>query len=249
MRFKTVQLRFYGDLIDFLADADPLVERTFDVAPSVKDTIEACGVPHPEVDLILVDGDPAGWGRLLEDGNRIAVYPRFRTFDVSAVSAVHIDLPEPRFLLDVHLGTLSRYLRLLGFDTEAPEHAEDAALATQAAATGRILLTRDLGLLKRSIVRHGYFLRSPDPVMQAVEVVRYFELAADLEPFTRCMACNGEIGEADAADARKQVPSGVTRNHETFRRCAACERLYWEGTHFDRLEELVTTIRLLVARR
>ena len=248
MRFKAVELRFYGDLVDFLAHGHPIAERTFDVPPSVKDTIEACGVPHPEVDLILMDGESVGWDRLLEDGSRIAVYPRFRAFDVAGLSAVHVDPPQPRFLLDVHLGTLARYLRLLGFDAEAPEGAHDEELATHSAATDRILLTRDLGLLKRSIVRYGHFLRSPDPVVQAVEVVRHYDLGDAAAPFARCMMCNGLIDPVAAADVQGAVPPRVRRRHDEFRRCRQCGRCYWEGSHHPRLQALVDEICLLAGR-
>jgi uncharacterized protein with PIN domain len=249
MRYKTAELRFYGDLIDFLPDGKPVVERTFDVSPSVKDTIEACGVPHPEVDLVLVDGEPVGWEHAVVDGERIAVYPRFRAFDIAGLSAVHVPpLPEVRFLVDVHLGTLTRYLRLLGFDAIQPD-ADDGELADLSVREARNLLTRDLGLLKRTVVRHGYFVRSSDPLMQAVEVVRYFDLDEDVSPFTRCMECNGRIVPVATADAVDRVPPGVRRNHDRFRECAECGRLYWEGTHFGRLEEIVASVRVLARRR
>ncbi len=250
MRYKTADVRFFGDLVDFLPSREPVVQRTFDVSPSVKDTIEACGVPHTEVDLVLVDGQSVGWEHAVRDGEYISVYPRFRTFDIAGLSAVHIPLlAEPRFVLDVHLGTLSRYLRLLGFDATQPAAADDDELAARSAREARALLTRDLGLLKRMVVRHGYFIRSSDPLTQCVEVVRYFDAADAIAPFTRCMECNGMIGAVEKEQIADRLPPRVRHSHDRITQCADCGRLYWQGSHHHRLEEIVARVRVLAGLR
>lgn len=245
LRFKTVELRFYGDLVDFVPGGSVEVERTFDVSPSIKDMIEACGVPHPEVDMVLVDGEPVGWDHAVCDGERISVYPRFRGLDVSAVSPVHVDLrANPRFVLDGHLGKLARHLRLVGVDALQPD-VEAAELAELAYHDDRALLTRHVELLKRSMVRHGYFVRASDPVLQCAEVVRYFDLGGVFAPFTRCTACNGLIESATDAEIESGVPPGVRRRHNRFRRCNACGRMYWEGSHYRELVHVVDTLKRL----
>ena len=250
MRFKTAELRFFGDLVDLVPGRLPVMERTFDVSPSVKDMIESCGVPHPEVDLVLVDGDSVGWGHAVRDGELISVYPRFHSFDVAELSAVHVPPPsEHRFVLDVHLSALARYLRLLGLDTLTPPGALDSELAAISTGERRWLLTRNLGLLKRSIVRHGYFVRSQEPLEQCVEVVRYFELGEELVPFTRCMECNGTIGPVPMEQVRERLPRRVLANHDAFRQCSDCERTYWRGSHYGRLEEIVESVRYRAERR
>jgi uncharacterized protein len=237
----TVEVRCYGELNDFLPA--PRRQRSFrhDCGPgsAVKDTLESLGVPHPEIDLILVNGQPAGFGCPLAAGDRVAVYPRFRRLDVSGISPVHVPLPaECRFLLDGHLGRLARYLRLLGCDAAHDARADDADLAARAAREGRILLTRDLDLLRRAAVQRGYRVRSTDPERQTTEVMQQFDLAGRVAPFTRCLPC-GERLVAAPADAATRVPAGVAARHRDYRQCPGCGRLYWAGSHYRRLADLV----------
>jgi hypothetical protein len=242
----TVEIRCYAELNDFLPASrrQRAFAHFFSRAGSVKDTLESLGVPHPEIDLILVNGEPAGFDRLLASGDRVAAFPPFRRLDVSAVSPVHLPLPpEAHFLLDGHLGRLARHLRLLGIAADHQAEADDAGLAAAAAAGDRILLTRDLDLLKRTIVRRGYRVRATDPFDQAAEVVRRFDLAGRLAPFTRCLPCGACLEEATAQEAAGRVPPGVASRHADYRRCPACGRLYWAGSHYRRLAALVDRIR------
>lgn len=240
------EIRCYAELNDFLPE--PRRGRAFlhpfTVPGSVKDALESLGVPHPEIDLLLVNGESASFDRLLVDGDRVAAYPRFRRIDVSAVSPVHVPLPEdPRFALDGHLGRLARYLRLLGFDAAHQPQAEDEALARRAAAEGRILLTRDLNLLKRRVVRLGYRVRSTRPRRQLVEVVEQFSLADRCRPFTRCLACGESLAAALPAEVAARVPAGVAARHRVFHACPGCGRVYWPGSHHRRLSALVEEAR------
>lgn len=241
----SAEFRCYAELNDFL----PLPRRqraftyAFRVPGSVKDALESLGVPHPEVDLLLVNGEPAGYDRLLADGDRVTAFPLFRHLDISAISPVHVAPGEPRFTLDGHLGRLARYLRLLGFDAAHQPQAEDADLAARAAAEDRILLTRDLDLLKRRVVRRGYRVRNTDPHRQAVEVVRRFALAEQFAPFTRCLACGECLLPATAEEVAGRVPPGVAAHHPAFHRCPGCGRVYWPGSHHRRLSSLVEEVR------
>jgi len=129
-------------------------------------------VPHTEIDLILVDGRSVRFDRRLRGGERIAVYPEFERFDISPLHRLRPKpLREPRFVADVHLGTLARFLRLLGFDTRYGNGLDDAELAAITSREKRILLTRDVGLLKRRAVVRGQWLRSHDPERQVEEIV------------------------------------------------------------------------------
>ncbi|MBN2113429.1 MAG: Mut7-C ubiquitin/RNAse domain-containing protein [Acidimicrobiia bacterium] len=240
-------IRCYAELNDFLPPSrrQAAFVYAFSVPGSVKDALESLGVPHPEIGLILVNGEPAGFDRLLASGDRVAAYPRFRTLDVSGISPVHLaPLAEPRFLLDGHLGRLARYLRLLGCDAAHRPQAEDAELAARATAEDRILLTRDLDLLKRSVVRRGYRVRATDPFAQAVEVLRYFDLVESVAPFTRCLPCGERLGPLPATAAAPRVPPAVAARHTDFRHCPGCGRVYWAGTHHSRLAALVERLRL-----
>lgn len=230
------RFRFYAELNDFLpaSKRQREIEYRFDGAPSIKDAIEAQGVPHPEVDLIVVADASVGFDYHLESGDRVAVYPVFEGLDISPILRLRAHpLRETRFVVDVHLGRLARYLRLLGFDTRC-----GSDLVAIQRDERRIILTRDRDLLKANEVTHGYWVRSVDPDEQLDEVVARFDLAGRLTPFARCLVCNGSIGPADAS-AVAGVPPRARRRHDEFFQCADCGRVYWKGTHYDRLVRII----------
>ncbi len=244
-RGRSATFRFYEELNDFLPRAWRKTEfdYVFKGTPSVKDTIEAIGVPHPEIDLILVDGESVGFGHLLRGGERVAVYPMFERFDITALTHLRPQpLREPRFVLDVHLGKLARYLRLLGFDTIYERDYRDATIAAISSGERRILLTRDRGLLKRSEVDRGYWLRSTEPRLQIAEVVRAFDLHKAVRMFTRCMVCNHSLETVPEASVRHDLPAGLRGQFGRISSCAGCGRLYWPGSHYDRLTNLVSQV-------
>jgi hypothetical protein len=208
--------------------------------PSVKDTIEAIGVPHTEVDVILVDGRSVGFGHLLNGGERVAVYPVFERFDVSPVTRLRpAPLRVTRFVADVHLGSLARTLRLLGFDTLWERDLTDEVIIEIARGEQRIILTRDKGILKDGRVTHGYWLRSTDPLRQMEEVVSALDLARRIDPYTRCMACNGDLQPVERSEVAHVVPLQVFLVYREFKQCQRCQRVYWKGSHLRRLDEIV----------
>lgn len=236
--------RFYAGLNDFL----PVEARhaevwyTFTGRPAVKDAIEALGVPHPEVALLLANGTPVDFGHPLCDEDRIAVFPHF--FLLSAANTLQPALPvPPAFLLDVHLRRLARYLRMLGFDAAYDPFAGDDALARQAHAEGRVLLTRDRGLLKRSLVVHGYFVRARHPGGQLREVVDRFALRDWMAPFTRCLDCNTRLRPVEKDAVSGRLPERVRDVFDAFMRCPSCDRVYWKGSHYERMQHLVAACR------
>jgi uncharacterized protein with PIN domain len=240
------EFRFYEELNDYLRPEQRKrsIRREIAGTPSVKDAIEALGVPHTEIDLILVDGRSVRFDRRLRGGERIAVYPEFERFDITPIHRLRPKpLRTPRFVADVHLGTLARYLRLLGFDTLYGNDFEDDELARLTARERRILLTRDVGLLKRKAVVRGQWLRSRDPERQVEEIVEALQLKRAFRPFARCMTCNGSLAVVARADVAAVVPPGVYRRFRMFKRCEDCQRVYWRGTHFTRLQRLVAQLR------
>jgi uncharacterized protein with PIN domain len=237
-----VHFRFYEELNDFLPPARR--KRDFAVPynrASVKDMIESVGVPHTEVDLILANGVSVDFSYLVRPGDRISVYPEFESFDIAGLTRLRPEpLRQPRFVLDTHLGKLARYLRLLGFDVLYSNTYSDAELAAISAdGDKRILLTRDHGLLKRVQVTHGYFVRETAPEKQVLEVLRRFDLKRRVRPFTRCLQCNGELRRAPVEEIADRVPPGVVRDFDVFSVCPDCGRVYWAGSHYDRLRGIV----------
>jgi uncharacterized protein len=151
-------------------------------------------------------------------------------------------LRDPRFVLDAHLGKLAGYLRLLGFDTLYRNDYDDATLARISSDEHRILLTRDRGLLKRSMVTHGYYVRETDPQRQAIEVLRRFDLHRSIMPFHRCIRCNGVLRAADKSAIRAALPPRTSEYYDEFRVCDHCGKIYWKGSHYQRLLDFVALV-------
>ncbi|MGZ4810540.1 MAG: Mut7-C RNAse domain-containing protein, partial [Thermoanaerobaculia bacterium] len=243
--------RFYGPLNDFLSSDRRHVPwlRRVDGHPSVKDLIESLGVPHPEIDLVLANGASVAFDYIVRDGDRIAVFPQFVTVDVGTLTRVRPrPLDQVRFVADVHLGKLARYLRLAGLDTAYRADADDAALADIADREQRILLTRDLGLLKRRAVAHGYFIRDTQPQRQFVEVLRRFGPLA-LQPFSRCLRCNGVLSEVPKSAVDATLLPRTRQHYHRFEMCRGCGRVYWKGSHWERLTHTIDAARDEADRR
>ncbi|MGM0498034.1 MAG: Mut7-C RNAse domain-containing protein, partial [Bacteroidota bacterium] len=191
---KTASIRFYEELNDFLPKEKikkDIVFHFFD-QPTVKDIIESFGVPHTEVDLILVNGKSVEFDYHIKPQDRISVYPKFESLDIQEITKLRQrPLRNIKFILDVHLGKLAKYLRLLGFDTIYQNKMDDASIVNQSKTEHRIILTRDIGILKHNEVQHGYYVRSDDPKKQIKEIIQRFDLKDSIDPFSRCLECNG----------------------------------------------------------
>jgi uncharacterized protein with PIN domain len=236
------EFRFYEELNDFLPPArrKRAFAYAFNGTPSVKDAIEAIGVPHSEVDLVLVDGESVDFTTRLTGGERVAVYPVFERLDISSVTRLRArPLRLTRFVLDVHLGKLARYLRLLGFDTRYRNDYDDATIIGLARVESRIILTRDRGLLKHGAVTHGYWVRATAPRQQLAEIVRVFDLGGSARPFTRCIRCNGELQEVPKSEVAERLPPRVRAHFEDFVQCPQCAAVYWPGSHYDHMRKMV----------
>lgn len=239
--------RFYGNLNDFLLLDRRQVEFAHFIKDqaSIKDTIEAIGIPHPEISLMIVNGESVGFDYLIQPGDRISVYPRFTTLDVTALSQVQPPpLVQSRFVLDVHLGKLATYLRLLGFDALYRNDYNDEELAQISSQEQRILLTQDRGLLKRSIVTYGYAVRSDHPEEQITEVMERFQLYPLSAPFQRCPRCNGKLICVDKAAIQNQLPDDTRLYYDKFTQCQNCQKIYWEGAHYERIRSLIDRTNL-----
>ena len=239
---QQASFRFYAELNDLL----PLPKRglcfshAFEATASVKDTVEAFGIPHTEVDLILANGETVTFSYLVRDGDRISVYPVFRSLDLGPLTRF-----QPRsggemyFVLDTHLGKLAAYLRMLGFDSVYRNNCRDEELAHVSADQQRTLLSRDRGLLKRSLVTRGYLVREAQPREQLVEVLRRFNLSGSVAPFRRCLDCNTLLQAVPQDLISHLLPPKTRKHYDEFRVCPGCDRLYWKGSHYQRMEVLI----------
>ncbi len=237
-----VQLRFYEELNDFLAPALRKVafSHTYDRRASVKDMIESFGVPHTEVDIILVNGDSVDFSYIVQDGDRISVYPVFESLDVSPLVRLRpAPLRSPAFVLDSNLGRLARYLRLLGFDCLYQNDYDDETVAGIADREQRIVLTRDRALLQRKLITHGYFVREVRPRLQVKEVLARFDLYWLVTPFNRCTRCNGELQAIDKQTIEELLEPKTRKYFDTFRICTTCGQIYWQGSHHARSLRLI----------
>jgi len=239
-----IRLSFHGDLSVFLRSkaGDAVIERPLAEKTSVKDLIESCGVPHPEVDLILVNEQVVGFDHTMANSAKVAVFPvenRGTFHTEQRLQTVSIS----RFVADGHLGALTRNLRLLGFDVAYDQNADDRQLLEVMARENRALLTRDRRLLMHGIVQHGYYPRSHNADEQTIEVVRRFDLSELIAPFTRCLRCNAPLEDATKAEIVDKLEPLTKIYYDQFRRCPGCKQIYWSGSHFPKLQRRVEEIR------
>lgn len=232
---KNVYLRFYEELNDFLPTAKKKTrfECVFIDRTSVKDLIESAGVPHTEVDMILVNGKSVSFDYLINDKDDISVYPVFESFDIDNVQHLRPKaLRNPKFICDVHLGKLAKYLRMLGVDTDYYNVISDVDIVKISLNERRTILTRHSGLLKIKVVTHGYYIRNTNPIKQAGEVISRFQLEKSLKYFSRCLKCNSLISPIDKEFILDSIPKKVKESQSEYFICKNCEKIFWKGTHY-----------------
>ena len=246
----TIRLTFHGDLGFFRGSrlSGEIAERTLCGKTSVKDVIESCGVPHPEVGLILLDGQPVNFAHVVEENAIIDVYSVRSLPTQSEKHRLQIHFNK-RFVADGHLGKLARNLRLLGFDVAYDRQAQDRQLLGVMESENRALLTRDRRLLMHAIVKAGYCPRSQNADEQTIEVIRRFDLFDSIAPFTRCLRCNAPLQEVAKADVIEKLEPLTKIYYERFRRCTGCGQIYWAGSHFSKLQKRLDEIRARFAPR
>lgn len=237
--------RFHGGLNDFLPrqQRHSAIEHVFSWRASVKDMLESLGPPHTEVSLLTANDVSVGFDHIVQDGDVIDAW------DVAAAppraDAVILVPPyphRPRFVLDQHLGRSAAYLRLLGFDTLYRNDYDDEELARVSDEEVRILLTRDIGLLKRGRVTYGYFVRSTDPLVSLREIARRFQLGPHVQPYRLCMKCNGVLAQVEKSQILALIPADTAAAFQMFHQCQSCGQVYWKGAHHSKMEKLVQEV-------
>ncbi len=245
----SANIRFHGACKDFLdrKSLNTTIHYLFNDPPSIKDCIEAIGIPHPEVGAISINNRWVTFKNLLTDGDSVEVFPN----PWPPVSP-HMALPfkpkgEIKFLLDVHLGGLARYLRMAGFDC-MHEHEDygDQWLAEISAQENRILLTRDIGLLKRAVVEQARWVRNIITEAQFCEIVQHYDLSLHFQALTRCIKCNGHIENIDKSKVKDNIPEGVYSKQSQFRICNLCQQIYWKGSHYDKMQDILRAAKTTI---
>lgn len=243
----TVTIRAYAELNDFLPRyrRQKSFQYPMNGGNSLKHLIESAGIPHTEIEVVLVNGRSVGLDATVEDGDRVSLYPVFESIDVKSLVKLR---PEPlrktRFVLDVHLGKLALILRLLGFDAQFPGDVPDEELAAISAEEDRILLTRDTMLLKRSIVTHGCYIHSQDPEEQAAEVLNRLDLRDSVKPFTRCPDCGSPLEPVSKECVLDRLEPLTKKYYDEFSICVECGKVYWKGSHFQPLLDLLDRLNV-----
>ena len=240
--YKTVQLRFYAELNNFLPQnkRQTCFAYSFPGPITVKEIIESMKVPPAEVDLILVNSKPVDFDYHVNESDYISVYPVFEHFDIHDVSKLRkTPLRSSKFILDAHLGKLAKYLRMFGFDTLYKNDYSDAALRKIAGEESRIILTRDKNLLNHKEVTHGYYVRAVLPKEQLSEIIVKFDLYSQFNPFTRCINCNRPLLKAEKTEIHDKVDADTWRIFDEFYMCLECNKIYWRGSHYDHMQEFI----------
>jgi hypothetical protein len=221
---------FVEELNDFLPHPYKNIPFSLQFAPhqSTKHLIESLGVPHTEIGRVQVNGQSWEIDLRLHEGDQVMVFPANGALE-----------GEARFVLDNHLGQLATYLRMLGFDSLYRNDYQDEELATVAVAEQRVLLTRDRRLLMRKTIRHGYCIHQTDPRRQAGEVLRRFRLVEQVKPFQRCLRCNSSLEVVSKADVYERLEPLTKIYYEEFRICPACNQVYWKGSHYEHMLEMI----------
>ncbi|MFD1186155.1 Mut7-C RNAse domain-containing protein [Pontibacter rugosus] len=242
---NTASFRFHGALQDFLKkrERDQTISYTFKGAPAVKDAIEAMGVPHPEVDVILLNKKPATLQQAISAGDEVDVFPVDAKYNWPVGYSFSKNHPAPkRFILDVHLGTLAKSMRMLGVKTYYQTDLSDNTIAQLAQEQQLVVLTRDIGLLKQKVITWGYWLRSQHTQEQLEEVIRRFDLWDSFSPFRLCLECNTPVLAVDKECIMEQLPPKTRLYFNEFYQCPSCKRVYWKGSHYDRMQGFIAQL-------
>ena len=235
---------FHGAANDFLQQGhrDTLFTHTFDWKASIKDMVESLGPPHTEIEVILMNGESVELDAIVLPDAHIEVYSHGETDTNDKIIITPPPPLPPRFILDTHLGRLANYLRMMGFDTLYRNDYPDDELAEVSNAEDRILLTRDIGVLKRSLVTYGHWMRETDPKRQIIEVMRRYDLTDHVVPFHRCIKCNGTLHAVDKDDIRDSIPENSATHYDEFHQCDSCEQVYWKGSHYEKMQAFMTEL-------
>lgn len=239
---RTACFEFFNSLNDFLipVNKNKIIEYNFYGTPAIKDAIEAIGIPHTEVDVIIVNNLPVDFFYKLHHDDKVEIYPVNANTKFSKSFSLTPRLSYPlAFVADVHLGKLAKALRILGFDTSYQNCFSDKLIVEIAEKEDCIVLTRNVGLLKHKSVKWGYWLRSQMVERQLEEVVSRYNLLPEVSLFKRCLSCNGRIEEVAKEAVSEKLLLKTNQYFDEFFQCASCKKVYWKGSHYENMLQMV----------
>ena len=245
MNFPCVYLTFHNDLQMLLkkSQAGKVVKYALKRRASLKDIIESQGVPHTEVAQILLGNKELGFAFIPVGGEDIDIFPFSEEISVFNSTLLR---PQPmsslKFMVDINVQKLARNLRIIGFDTSMVPDMRLIEIGKVATSEHRIVITRNRELLKCNTVVHGHLVRSEDHVIQLQEVVKLYKIKLHIKPFSRCIACNGDLMSVTKQDIIHRLEPLTRKYFNTFKRCSDCEKIYWQGSHYNQMLKMITEI-------
>lgn len=241
----SASIRFYAELNDHLSLGKRYNNITISIedSTSLRELIQSLGVLCDDVDLVLVNGESVDLHYILSDNDRVSVYPVYESFDISSLTKIRErPLRQPRFVLDCHLGKLAYYLRMLGFDTLYRSDFHDDELIAISNTERRTLLSRDRRLIEESSLTRAFRVRETNPRLQVVEVLRRFDLFGSTRPLQRCLRCNMILSPINKGAVLDRLLPMVKERYEEFQTCLTCNRVYWKGSHYQRMQAFIAMV-------
>jgi uncharacterized protein len=237
--------RFYEELNDFLPNHRRKTdfEARFKGKRSIKDMIEALGVPHTEIDLILVKGNSVDFNYILQDQDRVSIYPVFESLNIKNVTRLRkIPLRKNKFIADINLGDIVKYMRVLGLDLYYNPLSSTREIIEISKRENRIILTKSRKLLKFKEVSHGIFIHPGTTTEQIRRIIDYLDIKDNIKPFSRCLGCNTLLNIVQKEKILDRIPPKTKAFCDEYVQCPSCDKIYWKGTHFIRMEKVVRKI-------
>lgn len=237
-----VSFRFYEELNNYLPEEmqKVWVENRIETQASIGEIIQSLGIPLDDIDLILVNQQSKGFEYFLHDGDRISIYPVFESFDISEMNRLRERLlRNPKFICDVHLGRLCKYLRMLGWDTLYSNEYTPEEMIERSLQEKRILLSRSIHLIRHQGLTHAWWVRSSNPLEQLNDLVTRLDLSKQADPLTRCLNCNSMLVEVNKMEIMDRLEDRTAKYYSEFFVCRTCDQIYWKGSHYESMVKFI----------
>lgn len=246
IKYQTIRIKFYNRLSKFLLDkSQKYITHKFIDRTNVKDLIEAFGIPHTEVDVILVNKKSVTFNYLIKDGDKIEVFPnREKVFVKKLIPLKPKIIGKPKFIADVHLGGLVKLMRMFGLDVLYNNNYTDDEIVEISKTQKRIILTRDIGLLKRKNVKYGHFIFGTTKEEQFKETCQSFDLIKYSQPLSLCLECGTKLKRISHKKALERLKDFKFDKNLSFHTCEKCNKIYWEGSHYDKMKKKIQTLKI-----